>query len=97
MPISEKIQNFINWIQSFDYSVLQNADDVATKLISPMFRYLGYPDSYRRCKFALHGAKSTIEGKVLEIAQIYFATDDINQQATLEMSPFFEANRRKCF
>ncbi|WP_242046129.1 MULTISPECIES: hypothetical protein [Calothrix] len=44
MSISEPIKQFSKWIQSFNYQILQNIDDVKDKFILPMFQYLGYPD-----------------------------------------------------
>ncbi|HEY9800912.1 MAG TPA: hypothetical protein V6D25_11180, partial [Leptolyngbyaceae cyanobacterium] len=45
MSISNENRNFIKWIQSFDYRLLKNKDDVEINFIVPMFRYLSYPDS----------------------------------------------------
>lgn len=44
MSISEPIKQFSKWIQSFNYQILQNVDDVRNQLILPMFQHLGYPD-----------------------------------------------------
>ncbi|MFN6568283.1 type I restriction enzyme HsdR N-terminal domain-containing protein [Dendronalium sp. ChiSLP03b] len=80
MSISESIKNFIKWIQAFDNRILQNEYDVETKFVLPMFQYLGYPDKCRQSKYPLKRSNSEISEKKLEIALIYFATDNLIKQ-----------------
>ncbi|BAY37712.1 hypothetical protein NIES2111_20520 [Nostoc sp. NIES-2111] len=43
--MSNENRQFIKWIQSFDYRLLKNKDDLEINFIVPMFRYLSYPES----------------------------------------------------
>ncbi|MDZ8070314.1 MAG: hypothetical protein RMY64_32690 [Nostoc sp. DedQUE08] len=81
MTIPESIKKFITWIQGFDRRVLHNEDDVKEKLILPMFRYLYYPEICH-CEYSLKTYQSETHTKNPEIAQIYFATDDVKKQNT---------------
>ncbi|MDZ8033007.1 hypothetical protein [Nostoc sp. DedSLP04] len=81
MTIPESIKKFITWIQGFDRRVLHNEDDVKEKLILPMFRYLYYPEICHR-EYSLKTYQSETHTKNPEIAQIYFATDDVKKQNT---------------
>ncbi|MDM9584903.1 hypothetical protein [Nostoc sp. GT001] len=81
MTIPESIKKFITWIQGFDHRVLQNEDDVKEKLIFPMFNYLCYPEICHR-EYSLKTYQSETYAKNPEIAQIYFATDDVNKHNT---------------
>ncbi|MDZ8050735.1 MAG: hypothetical protein RMX68_020915 [Aulosira sp. ZfuVER01] len=80
MSDSEPIQQFIKWIQGFDYRILQNIDDVETNFILPMFRYLRYPERCRQSKFIVHGYQPENGSTKLEVDQVYFATDNFAQQ-----------------
>ncbi|MDZ8087614.1 MAG: hypothetical protein RMY16_18915 [Nostoc sp. DedQUE12b] len=90
MIIPESIKKFIIWIQGFDHRVLQNKDDVKEKLILPMFHYLCYPEICHR-EYSLKTYQSETYANNLEIAQIYFATDDIKKQNTDTSLIFVEA------
>ncbi|MEH2352027.1 hypothetical protein [Nostoc sp.] len=90
MTIPESIKKFITWIQGFDHRVLQNEDDVKEKFILPMFRYLCYPERCHR-EYSLKTYQSEIYAKNPEIAQIYFATDDVKKHNTNTSLIFVEA------
>ena len=90
MTIPESIKKFIRWIQGFDHRVLRNEYDVKEKLILPMFRYLCYPEICHR-EYSLKTYQSATYAKKPEIAQIYFATDDVNKQNTNTSLIFVEA------
>ncbi|MEH2204501.1 MAG: hypothetical protein V7K53_10535 [Nostoc sp.] len=90
MTIPESIKKFITWIQGFDHRVLQNEDDVKEKLILPMFHYLCYPEICHR-EYSLKTYQSETYAKNLEIAQIYFATDDLKKHNTNTSLIFVEA------
>ncbi|MFN6481828.1 MULTISPECIES: type I restriction enzyme HsdR N-terminal domain-containing protein [unclassified Nostoc] len=81
MTIPESIKKFITWIQGFDHRILQNEDDVKEKFILPMFHYLCYPEKCHR-EYPLKTYQSKTHTKNPEVAQIYFATDDVGQQNT---------------
>ncbi|MEH2258411.1 hypothetical protein [Nostoc sp.] len=81
MTIPESIKKFITWIQGFDHRVLRNEDDVKEKLILPMFHYLCYPEICH-CEYSLKTYQSETYARNPEIAQIYFATDDVKKQNT---------------
>ncbi|MBH8552359.1 type I restriction enzyme HsdR N-terminal domain-containing protein [Nostocaceae cyanobacterium CENA357] len=80
MSISEQIQQFTKWIQTFDNRILKSEYDVEQKFIMPMFKYLGYPDKYRCNKHPLKIYDPVKQEKKLEITQFYFATDNITKQ-----------------
>jgi hypothetical protein len=80
MSIPEPIQQFIKWIQTFDNRTLKSEYDVEQKFILPMFQYLGYPDEYRCSKHPLKIYDPVKQERKLEIAQFYFATDNITKQ-----------------
>ncbi|AVH69808.1 type I restriction enzyme HsdR N-terminal domain-containing protein [Nostoc sp. 'Lobaria pulmonaria (5183) cyanobiont'] len=90
MTIPESIKKFITWIQGFDHRVLRNEDDVKEKLILPMFHYLCYPEICHR-EYSLKTYQSATYTKNAEIAQIYFATDDLKKQNTNTSLIFVEA------
>ncbi|MEH2037651.1 MAG: hypothetical protein V7K87_15090 [Nostoc sp.] len=90
MTIAESIKKFITWIQGFDHRVLQNEDDVKKRLILPMFYYLCYPEICHR-EYSLKTYQSETYAKNPEIAQIYFATDDVKKQNTDTSLIFVEA------
>ncbi|WP_375476879.1 hypothetical protein [uncultured Nostoc sp.] len=90
MTIPESIKKFITWIQGFDHRVLRNEDDVKEKFILPMFHYLCYPEICHR-EYSLKTYQSATYAKKPEIAQIYFATDDVNKQNTNTSLIFVEA------
>ncbi|MEH2123529.1 hypothetical protein [Nostoc sp.] len=90
MTIPESIKKFITWIQGFDHRVLRNQDDVKEKLILPMFRYLCYPERCHR-EYSLRTYQSETYTKNIEIAQIYFATDDVKKHNTNTSLIFVEA------
>ncbi|MBN3944587.1 MAG: type I restriction enzyme HsdR N-terminal domain-containing protein [Nostoc sp.] len=90
MTIPESIKKFITWIQGFDHHVLRNEDDVKEKLILPMFHYLCYPEICHR-EYSLKTYQSENYAKNPEIAQIYFATDDVKKQNTNTSLIFVEA------
>jgi hypothetical protein len=73
-------KRFITWIQSFDYRVLQNQDDVETEFITPMFQHLCYPDKCCSPKSSLNPQKNSNQPNKLENFRIYFSTDDVVQQ-----------------
>ncbi|MBE8970948.1 type I restriction enzyme HsdR N-terminal domain-containing protein, partial [Nostocales cyanobacterium LEGE 12452] len=79
MTIPESIKKFITWIQGFDHRVLQNKDDVREKFVLPMFNYLCYPEICHR-EYFLKTYQSETYAQNPEIAQIYFATDDVKKQ-----------------
>ncbi|MBN3895889.1 MAG: type I restriction enzyme HsdR N-terminal domain-containing protein [Nostoc sp. NOS(2021)] len=81
MTIPESIKQFITWIQGFDHRLLRNEDDVKQKLIFPMLHYLCYPEKCHR-EYPLKTSKSGKYGKNPEMAQIYYTTDDIDEQNT---------------
>ncbi len=80
MSISEPIKQFIKWIQAFDNRIFKNEYDVEQKFILPMFQYLGYPDKYRSSKHPLKIYNPVDQVRKLEIAQFYFATDNVTKQ-----------------
>jgi hypothetical protein len=89
MIIPEPIKKFIRWIQGFDHHFLQNEDDVKEKFILPMFHHLYYPE---KC-YCEHPSKISKLGKYSrnsEIAQIYYATDELEQQNTDTSLVFIE-------
>lgn len=90
MTIPESIKKFITWIQGFDHRVLQNQDNVKKRLILPMFHYLCYPEICHR-EYSLKTYQSETYTKNPEIAQIYFATDDVKKQNTDTSLVFVEA------
>lgn len=90
MTIAESIKKFITWIQGFDHRVLQNQDNVKKRLILPMFHYLCYPEICHR-EYSLKTYQSETHTKNPEIAQIYFATDDVKKQNTDTSLVFVEA------
>ncbi|MEH2181033.1 hypothetical protein [Nostoc sp.] len=90
MTIAESVKKFITWIQGFDHRVLRNEDDVKEKLILPMFHYLCYPEICHR-EYSLKTYQSETDAKNPEIAQIYFATDDIKKHNTDTSLIFVEA------
>ncbi|AFY43237.1 type I restriction enzyme HsdR N-terminal domain-containing protein [Nostoc sp. PCC 7107] len=80
MYIPNSLPLFIKWIQAFDIRILQTEEDVEKKFILPMFQYLGYPDLCRQSKYTLTSNNLENPAKQLKNAQIYFATDDVEQQ-----------------
>src|SRR5258705_12886687 len=75
------LEELINWIDTFDSSLLQNEDDVETKFILPFFRYLGYPDEDRRGKYPVNDYQpGSRRGRKPEIDQIYFSVSEANEQ-----------------
>ncbi|MBC1275099.1 type I restriction enzyme HsdR N-terminal domain-containing protein, partial [Nostoc sp. UCD121] len=80
MTIPESIQKFITWIQGFDHRILQNEDDVKEKFILPMLHYLCYPERCRR-EYPLT-SKSGNYHRNTEFVQVYYKTNDIQQQNT---------------
>ncbi|MFN6461866.1 MAG: type I restriction enzyme HsdR N-terminal domain-containing protein [Nostoc sp. DedVER02] len=89
MIIPEPIKKFIRWIQGFDHHLLQNEADVKEKLILPMFHHLCYPEKCYR-EYPLKTSKLGKYGKTSEIAQIYYATDELEQQNTDTSLVFIE-------
>ncbi|MEH2326211.1 MAG: hypothetical protein V7K32_22160 [Nostoc sp.] len=81
MTIPEPIKKFITWIQGFDHRILRNEDDVKEKLISPMFRYLCYPEKCHR-EYPLKISKLEKYGKNPQKSHIYYIQDDIQQENT---------------
>ncbi|MEH2307576.1 hypothetical protein [Nostoc sp.] len=79
MTIPESIKKFITWIQGFDHRILQNEDDVKEKFILPMLHYLCYPERCRR-EYPLTTSKSGNYHRNTGVIQVYYSTDDINQQ-----------------
>lgn len=75
------IELFIEWINSFDASLLQNEDDVETKFVLPFFKHLGYPENNRRGKYPIKtyqpGKK---QGRDPEADHVYFSTDEQEKQ-----------------
>lgn len=80
MGTNEEIEVFTNWIQHFDYHILQNEDDVETKFVLPLFQRLGYPENHRRGKYPLKTYNPGKAGRKPEIDQIYFTTDKSEEQ-----------------
>jgi len=72
MSISNESRKFIKWIQSFDYRLLKNKDDVEINFIVPMFRYLSYPEN---CCVNAKNSEKNIEG-----IHIYYSHNEILQQ-----------------
>lgn len=92
MSISNETKQFIQWIQSFDYRVLKNKDDVEINFIVPMFRHLCYPKTYSAGNYPLN--TQNIE-KNLESIYIYFSTDDVikqNAETALIIAIYLEPN-----
>ena len=75
-----QIEQFMNWVQTFDPSLLQNEDDVETKFVLPLFQYLGYADKHRRGKYPLKAYNPGKRGRKPEIDTIYFSTDQPKKQ-----------------
>ncbi|HIK05532.1 MAG TPA: type I restriction enzyme HsdR N-terminal domain-containing protein [Trichormus sp. M33_DOE_039] len=80
MSPADAEKQFITWIQSFDYRVLQNQDDVETEFITPMFHHLCYPNKCCTKKSSLNSEKNTKQANQLENLQIYFSHDDVIHQ-----------------
>lgn len=80
MSTSDASKQFIKWLQTFDYRVLHNKDDVEKKFVIPLFRSLGYPDKCCTSKYSLNSALKENSEKKLEDVQIYFAHDDVAKQ-----------------
>lgn len=80
MSPADAEKQFITWIQSFDYRVLQNQDDVETEFSTPMFQHLCYPDKCCCQKSNLNPQKNSQQPNKLENVQIYFSTDDVVRQ-----------------
>jgi hypothetical protein len=76
MTIPESIKQFSQWLESFEFQLLQTRDDVRKKFVLPMFQHLGYPDNFCRDKYIL---KNNQFG-VLEHTLIYFSTDYLEKQ-----------------
>ena len=70
----------LNWVRTFDFSQLQNEDDVETKFVIKLFEYLGYTDQHRRGKYPLKGYKPGKPGRKPEVDNIYFAATEIDKQ-----------------
>ncbi|QLE56052.1 hypothetical protein [Nostoc sp. TCL26-01] len=88
MSISNETRQFIKWIQSFDYRVLKNKDDVEINFLVPMFQYLSYSEGYCSVKNRNHESN-------LENIYIYFSTDDIvkqNSATSLILAIYLEPN-----
>ncbi len=79
----QQIDSFINWIQNFDYSLLQNEADVETKFVIKLFEHLDYSDSLRRDKFQVpvyQPLSQKKRGKKPEADYVYFSeTDPLKQ------------------
>ncbi|MBD2353323.1 hypothetical protein H6G41_01585 [Tolypothrix sp. FACHB-123] len=82
MSISEPIKQFNQWIQSFNYQILENVDDVKNRFILPMFQYLGYPNKCLKSKFTVSKYASSINSANLEINKIYLHSDVIELNNT---------------
>lgn len=80
MNIPNQFQSFLGWIQAFDHNLLQNEDDVETKFILPLFKYLGYPEKCRRGKYPLKIHNTGTQGRKPEIDQVYFASEEKEKQ-----------------
>ncbi|BCL39136.1 hypothetical protein [Nostoc sp. MS1] len=83
MSISNETRKFIKWIQSFDYRLLKNKDDVEINFIVPMFHYLSYPESY------------CTNTKNIESIRIYYSTDEVlkqNSETSLIIALYIEPN-----
>jgi hypothetical protein len=70
------------WLANIDTTKFINEDDVETKLVIPLFEYLGYPSTHRRGKYPINAYNTdrSSRGRKPEIDQVYFSTDDINNQ-----------------
>ncbi|MCW5317986.1 hypothetical protein GTQ43_30720 [Nostoc sp. KVJ3] len=90
MTIPESIKKFIIWIQGFDHYLLRNEDDVKEKFILPMFHYLCYPEKCHR-EYSLKTSRAGKYGRNSEIAQIYYTTDNVDQQNTDTSLVFIKA------
>ena len=75
-----RISHLIDWASSFDPSLLHSEDDVETKFVLPLFRYLGYPEENRRGKYPINVYQPSKSGRNQEIDHIYFSTPDPNKQ-----------------
>lgn len=77
---SSQLETFVQWIRSFKNHSLKNEDDVETKFVLPLFRYLGYPEECRRGKFPLKAYSPGKAGRKPEIDQVYFSVDTSDKQ-----------------
>ncbi len=75
-----QIEALLNWVQLFDFSQLQNEDDVETKFVIKLLEYLGYSDQHRRGKYPLKTYNPGKPGRKPEIDNIYFSTIEIKKQ-----------------
>lgn len=81
-PMTDHIQveHLVDWASNFDPSRLQSEDDVETKFILPFFQLLGYPETYRRGKYAINDYQPGKRGRKSETDHIYFSTDNPAKQ-----------------
>jgi len=56
---ADAAQQLSTWLEQFDYHRLQDADDVRTKFVLPLFRQLGYANSV--CRRDYHAAIQAIK------------------------------------
>lgn len=80
MSLADNQKQFITWIQSFDYRVLQSQEDVENQFIQPMFNYLCYPETCCSQKLNFNSTNPGNNANQLENLHIYFSTDEIIQQ-----------------
>ena len=76
----DQIEALLNWVQTFDFSQLQNEDDVETKFVIKLLEYLGYTDRHRRGKYPLKTYNPGKRGRKPEIDNIFFSTPEIEKQ-----------------
>ncbi|HLP87655.1 MAG TPA: hypothetical protein VK184_03480 [Nostocaceae cyanobacterium] len=80
MAISQTVNRFNQWLETFDLRFIETQDDVEQELIIPMFQHLGYPDTYRRDHYIFNTYPLTNQTIELKNVQIYFSTDDVDSQ-----------------
>lgn len=75
-----QIEALLYWVQSFDFSELQNEDDVETKFVIKFLEFLGYTSQHRRGKYPVKIYRPGKRGRNPEIDNVYFSTTEIEKQ-----------------
>src|SRR5258708_7753202 len=75
-----QVEHLIEWVNTFDPSLLQNEDDVETKFVLPFFQCLGYPEGHRRGKYPVKEYQPGKRGRKSEVDHLYFSVPEPDKQ-----------------
>src|SRR3712207_5328022 len=82
MSNEQRREAFIHWVQAFDDRFLeeQNENEVELKVVLPLLRHLGYPDSCMRSEHSPRGYYPGRRSGNPRIDKAYFSVDDPARQ-----------------